>query len=111
MQAAVEKLQAEISGSNNNQYSQMNTVALQMIENSLGRLIQKGCPIMRLKLVVCPYAEISKYKSIRTKYGNLRVEPDLFVRKGLSYIIEEPGRRNRGFAWVSGYNLWKEKMS
>lgn len=80
----------------------MNPVALQMIENSLSRLVRMGCPVERLKLVVCPYAEIAKYKTIKTKFGKLRVEPDMFVRKGLSYIIEEPGRKGRGFAWVSG---------
>lgn len=81
----------------------MNPVALQMIEDSLSRLVRRGCPVERLKLVVCPYAEIAKLKTIKTKFGKLRVEPDMFVRKGLSYIIEDPGRKNRGFAWVSGY--------
>lgn len=81
----------------------MNPVALQMIENSLSRLVRMGRRVERMKLVVCPYAEIAKYKTIKTKFGMLRVEPDMFVRKGLSYIIEDPGRKGRGFAWVSGH--------
>lgn len=81
----------------------MNPKAVQMIETALGPLIRKGCRIERLKLVVCPHAPIAQHTKINTRYGQLRVEPDNYVRKGLSYMIEDPGRKGRGFAWVSGY--------
>ncbi|MDR9857852.1 hypothetical protein RJP21_30115 [Paenibacillus sp. VCA1] len=81
----------------------MNPKAVQMIENALDPLIRSGCRIERLNLVVCPAAEIAQHQTVRTRYGQIRVKPDGFVRKGLSYIIEDPGRKGRGFAWVSGY--------
>lgn len=81
----------------------MNPKAVQMIENALDPLIRSGCRIERLNLVVCPAAEIAQHQTVRTRYGQIRVKPDGFVRKGLAYIIEDPGRKGRGFAWVFGY--------
>ncbi|MEC0370866.1 hypothetical protein [Paenibacillus chibensis] len=81
----------------------MNPKAVQMIESALGPLIRSGCRIERIQLVVCPGAEIATHQSVRTRFGDIRIKPDGYVKKGLSYLIEDPGRKGRGFAWVSGY--------
>lgn len=75
--------------------------AEQMIHDALDFLVHKGCSIERLKMVVCADAPIAKYRMISTRFGMLRIDPDPFVRKGLAYVIEDPGRTGRGFAWVS----------
>ncbi|MNK79712.1 hypothetical protein D3C87_993880 [compost metagenome] len=81
----------------------MNPRALQMIEEALGPMIRSGCRIERIKLVVCPTSLIASFEVIRTKFGDVKVEPDDLVRKGLSFLMEDPGRKGRGFVWVSGY--------
>lgn len=79
----------------------MNPRALEMIEIALNPLIRSGCRIERVKLVVCPGSQIAGHKIIQTRYGSLRVEPYDMVGLGLAYLIEDPGRKGRGFAWVS----------
>lgn len=75
--------------------------AMQMIEDAIGSMIKKGIRVERIQMIVCPEAPISKINAIETRFGILRVKSDGFVPKGMSYLIEDPGRRGRGFAWVS----------
>ncbi|WP_138225694.1 hypothetical protein [Paenibacillus algicola] len=82
--------------------------AMHMIHNALGRLIDQGRNIERISMVVCTEAPISVEKEIQTQYGMLKIQPDGFVPRGVSYLIEDPGRRNRGFAWVSSSTIAKK---
>lgn len=79
----------------------MNARALGMIEGAIAPIIARGRKIERLKMVVCPDADIASHMNISTRYGSLRVEPNLFCTKGTAYVIEDPGLKGRGFAWVS----------
>ncbi|MGG1673302.1 hypothetical protein ACIFOE_22225 [Paenibacillus sp. NRS-1783] len=71
-----------------------------LVELALGPLIQSGAPIERLALIVSQKSEIVQHQSMETQFGTLRIEPGIYVPKGLAYIIEDPGRRGRVFAWV-----------
>lgn len=82
--------------------------AQEMIYNALVPLICKGCKIENLKLVVCPSAPISQNQTIDTRFGVLRVEPGIYVPKGVAYVIEDPLRKGFGFAWVSKRDEIKE---
>lgn len=79
----------------------MNPKALKMIEDALFPLIRNGRKIERIRLFVCPSSPISEEHWILTRYGKLRVHPDDMTKKGLAFLLEEPGRCGRGFAWVS----------
>lgn len=79
----------------------MNPRALQMIEDALGPMVRSGRRIERIKLIVCPESPISEMKSVQTRFGVLEVKPDYMVRKGLAFLMEDPGQKGRGFAWVS----------
>lgn len=81
----------------------LNLRALQLIENAFVKMLKSGCRSEHVSFVVYPQAEIASYKSVRTRYGEIRISSDGFLRKGLSYLIEDPGRKSRAFAWVSGY--------
>lgn len=74
-----------------------------IIEHALNPLIRKGCRIERLAMIVCPDSPIAQMNTVHTKYGLLRIEPNIFLPLGKSYIIEDPWRKRRGFAWVTGY--------
>ncbi|MBU5670272.1 hypothetical protein [Paenibacillus brevis] len=78
----------------------MNPRALKMIEAALHPLIKKGRRVERIKLVVSSDAPISTLPFVQTRFGSVRVAPDGLVRKGLAYLMEEPGLPGRGFAWV-----------
>lgn len=78
----------------------MNPRALTMIEDALHPLIKKGRRVERIKLVVSFDAPISSLPSVQTRFGSVRVVPDDLVRKGLAYLLEDPGLPGRGFAWV-----------
>lgn len=82
--------------------------AQEMIYNALAPLICNGCKIENLKLVVCPSAPISQNQTIDTRFGVLRVEPGIYVPKGVAYVIEDPLRKGFGFAWVSKRDEIKE---
>ncbi|WP_342436760.1 hypothetical protein NSS79_26020 [Paenibacillus sp. FSL L8-0436] len=77
--------------------------ALQMINSALQPLFfeDKECKIERLKLHVWPDSEIAKHHSILTAFGMLRVFPNIYVTKGVAYVIEDSGRGKKAFAWVS----------
>lgn len=79
----------------------MNPRALKMIEDALEPLIRKGRKIERIQLYVCPDSPIAMFQQIQTRFGVLRVKPDDMTTKGLAFLLEDPGMRNRGFAWVS----------
>lgn len=76
----------------------MNPKALLIVEEALDTLINRGCQIECIKLVVSPYAPISRLDLIDTRFGPLRVSPRSHVFMGTSYVIED---RYKGFAWVS----------
>lgn len=80
---------------------QISSKAVRIIEEVIRPLLN-GCRIDRLKLVVSPESQIAAVGVVQTAFGTLKVEPNANVRKGLSYVIEDPGRVGRGFAWVSG---------
>ncbi|MGF6356145.1 hypothetical protein ABIE27_004060 [Paenibacillus sp. 4624] len=85
--------------------------AQMMIENALYRVIRYGSRIKHLKMVVSPSSPLGVTKEIQTKFGPLRIESDPFVPLGKSYIIEDPWRKRRGFAWVSEYKQGKGEKS
>lgn len=82
--------------------------AAQMVDDALRRVIQKGSKLENLKLMVCPSAPISQNQTIETRFGVLRIEPGMYVPKGVAYIIEDPLRKGFGFAWVSKRDEIKE---
>jgi hypothetical protein len=75
--------------------------AVEIIELKLNPFIRSGCPVERVRLVVCCEAQLAMLESIPTIYGMLRVEPSMTVPQGYSYLIEDPGRRGRRFSWVT----------
>lgn len=79
----------------------MNQRALQMIDNALFPLIRNGRRIDRIQLYVCASSPIAEYSVIKTKFGLLRVNHEEHAKKGLAYLLEDPGKVGRGFAWVS----------
>lgn len=72
--------------------------AIQLIDRALNPLIQSGCRIDKIKMVVAAGTEIAGHDCIQTDSGVLRVEPNNLVPRGRAYLIEE---RYRGFAWVT----------
>jgi hypothetical protein len=83
--------------------AEISSKAQAMIEYALSPLIRKGCRIERLAMNVCPDSPIAQMDKVRTKYGQLRIVPNIFLPLGKTYIIEDPWRKRRGFAWVTGY--------
>lgn len=79
--------------------------AMKLIHRSLSPMIQRGRKIDRMRLVVCPSSQIAELSSIRTLYGDLKVQADFHVEVGVSYIIEEIGK-DSGFAWVTRNGDW-----
>lgn len=72
--------------------------AVNLINNVIRPLINKGCKIEHLHLYVCYQSEIAQHESVETAYGNLHVQPSYYIPKGFSYIREDPGSR---FSWVT----------
>ncbi len=82
----------------------VNDEALQMIENALKHCMRPSKSIENMALYVCPKSKISDIKHIRTRYGQLRVVPGIYIPLGLSYILEDPtGMKGRMYSWVSRY--------
>lgn len=79
----------------------MSPRALQMIEEALVPLIRSGRRIERIQLYVCPESKIAEVNEIHTRFGTVRIKKDDYARKGLAYLLEDPGMKGRGFAWVS----------
>ncbi|MDN4090877.1 hypothetical protein [Paenibacillus polymyxa] len=71
--------------------------ALQLIDQALIPLIESGCQIDKIKIVVAANAAIAEHRTIQTSNGELRVEPAGLVPKGCAYLIEDA---MKGFAWV-----------
>ncbi|AIQ31655.1 hypothetical protein P40081_28610 [Paenibacillus sp. FSL P4-0081] len=51
-------------------------------------------------MYVWPYSELAKYQTIKTAFGDIRIRPDEYLSKGYSYIREDWGGGQIGFAWV-----------
>jgi hypothetical protein len=81
--------------------TQSQRVALKMIHEALGPIIAAGRSIDRIKLMVCPSSQMAEYRFIDLDYGRLWVVANQNLPKGYSYLIEDPGKKGRGFAWVS----------
>ena len=81
----------------------MNDKALKMIHDALRPLMRTGSKIEinRMKLMVCPTSRMAELEYIDTAYGRLRIAPGEYIPKGVSYLMEDPGRAGRAFAWVS----------
>lgn len=75
--------------------------ALNMINDALKPIIRSGRKIERMQMNVCPTSDISEHLIIQTEYGDLRINPNCYVPKGMAYIIEDSGCKGGGFAWVS----------
>jgi hypothetical protein len=71
--------------------------AIQLIDQALDPLIESGCRIDQIKMVVAAGAEIADRGYVRTKAGVLKVETNSFVPRGRAYLIED---HYRGFNWV-----------
>lgn len=71
--------------------------AIQLIDQALNPLIESGCRIEQIKMVVAASAEIADYGFVQTRSGALRVEPNNFVPGGKAYLIED---HYKGFKWV-----------
>ncbi|CAH1216001.1 hypothetical protein [Paenibacillus sp. JJ-223] len=70
---------------------------IQLIDYALAPLIDGGCEISKIKMVVAAGAEIAAEGKVQTAAGPLRIEENVYVPKGRSYLIED---RYQGFAWV-----------
>lgn len=77
--------------------------AMDMINRAIRPLLSpsKGCSIDSLKMCVCPDADIAKYESVETSFGSLRITTNPYITKGVAYVVEDPGRGEIGFAWVT----------
>ncbi|GGF72205.1 hypothetical protein GCM10010912_16650 [Paenibacillus albidus] len=77
--------------------------ALVMINSALQSLLlkDKECRIERLKLHVYPDSAMAQHHSISTAFGMLRICPNIYVTKGVAYVVEDSGRGKMAFAWVS----------
>lgn len=76
--------------------------ALQMIVDALRPIIRRRRDIKRIKLYVCPSSRIASFEYVDTEYGRLLIEPNGFLAKGESYLLEDAGTGvGRSFAWVS----------
>ncbi|MEY8748597.1 hypothetical protein AB9M62_57090 [Bacillales bacterium AN1005] len=75
----------------------INPDVIKLINRTLTPLIDSGCRIDKIKMVVAADTELVEQGSVQTWYGNLRVVPGQRVPVGRAYLIEE---RYRGFAWV-----------
>lgn len=71
--------------------------AIQLIDQALHPLIESGCHIEKIKIVVAAGTELAERGVVQTKAGTLRVEPNNFVPRGRAYLIED---HYRGFNWV-----------
>lgn len=71
--------------------------AIQLIDQALDPLIESGCRIEQIKMVVAAGTELAERGVVQTKAGTLRVESNNFIRRGKAYLIED---HNRGFNWV-----------
>ncbi|GGF77363.1 hypothetical protein GCM10010912_23070 [Paenibacillus albidus] len=54
-----------------------------------------------MQLYVCPRSELAQHQIIETAFGVLRIHLGDFIPKGYSYLFEDSGGEQRGFAWVS----------
>ncbi|WP_144940140.1 hypothetical protein [Paenibacillus sp. 32O-W] len=79
----------------------VNFKAIELIELELAPILKKGKDIRNMKLMVCPTSEIARHSSVETRFGKLIIAPGEYIPKGYSYIIENPGKRGRSFAWVT----------
>lgn len=77
--------------------------ALDMIDSAIRPLLSRdnGCSIDRLKMCVCPDADIARYKAVETSFGSLRVTTNPYITKGVAYVVEDSGRGEIAFAWVT----------
>lgn len=89
--------------------SPINSRAASMINSAIKPLIGKGCKIDRLQLYVNWKSDIARQRVVRTDFGELRIHSDSLVPKGVAYVIEDPGRVGRGFAWVLKQGPSKKK--
>ncbi len=80
---------------------QAESKALQMINNALKPIVKAGRSIDRIKLMVSPLSKLAEYRYIDTDYGRLWIKTGEHLPRGSSYLIEDPGMKGRGFAWVS----------
>lgn len=71
--------------------------AIQLIDQALNPLIESGCRIEKIKMVVAAGTELAEHGVVQTGAGTLRVEPNNFVPRGRAYLIED---HYRGFNWV-----------
>lgn len=76
--------------------------AIQLIKRALIPLIQSGCRIDQVKLVVAAEADIAKHRMIQMDIGKLRVQASRLVPMGYAYLIED---HCKGFAWVIRKNM------
>lgn len=74
---------------------------IELIESTLAPIMRKGKDIRDIKLMVSPTSEIAKHSFIETRFGQLNIAPGEYIPKGYSYLIENPGKRGRSFAWVT----------
>ncbi|OPG98969.1 hypothetical protein B2I21_07375 [Chryseobacterium mucoviscidosis] len=81
--------------------------AIVLIDRALRPLLESGSRIEDVQLFVSANADIAAYEMIQTGLGKLRVKPECLVPKGVAYLMEDPVRRNRGFAWVNRTNKSK----
>ncbi|WP_339303998.1 hypothetical protein [Paenibacillus sp. FSL R5-0519] len=75
----------------------INSDVIKLINRTLTPLIDSGCHIDKIKMVVAEGTELVQQGTVQTWYGTLRVEPGDRVPQGRAYLIED---RYQGSAWV-----------
>ncbi|MEK5278620.1 hypothetical protein NSS82_10240 [Paenibacillus sp. FSL H7-0735] len=75
--------------------------AVKMINKALSKVIRRGRRIERIQLYVCHRFELAQHHIIKTAFGDLRIHPSNHLSKGYSYLREDLGGEEIGFAWVS----------
>ena len=71
--------------------------AIQLIDQALNPLIESGCRIEQIKMVVAASAEIADYGFVQTRSGALRVEPNNFVPVARHILLKIITKDSSGF--------------
>lgn len=74
-----------------------------MIEGALKPLIKEKRKIEQIALYVSLESALATIPGLKTSFGWLRIKVVVYIPKGTSYLMEDPGI-GRSFAWISRKN-------
>ncbi|WP_281885644.1 hypothetical protein [Paenibacillus sp. YYML68] len=75
--------------------------AIKLLEEKITPLVHAGKDIQLLALYVAPTAPMAERSHLGTKFGYLKIKTNVYMSKGMAYILEEPaGVAGRAFCWI-----------